>query len=149
MSFRILIDADACPVKDIAIKIAKEFSLKVILVADRAHVLSDDYGEVVIVDTGRDSVDFALMKLLEKNDILVTQDYGLAALALGKGGKALNQNGLVFNNFNIDSLLMSRHEKGKARRAAKPRYGKGQGKRTKEMDQAFKEALLQIIDGNK
>ena len=140
---RILVDADACPVKDIIVKIAKEKSIPVIMVIDTAHELCDGYSTIITVSQGRDSVDLALMKLVAKDDIVVTQDFGLAARVLGKGARALNQNGLVYTNENIDKLLFERFLGQKVRRAG----GKTSNpkKRTKKNDQSFESALQNLI----
>lgn len=139
----ILVDADACPVKDIIKKIAREHNLPVILFVDTSHILSDDYGEVITVDKGRDGVDIALINKTRKNDIIVTQDYGLAALVLGKGAGALNQNGLIYTAQNIDKLLFERHLGQKVRQAGG--RTKGVPKRTRENDQHFESALRKLI----
>lgn len=73
----ILVDADACPVKEIIVNLAKEKEVPVTMIIDTAHLLNDGYSRVLTVDKGADSVDFALIGLLKKGDIVVTQDYGL------------------------------------------------------------------------
>ena len=88
---QILVDADACPVKDIIVKLAKKRGIPVTMLIDTSHQLYDGYSTVITVDNAADSVDFTLMGLLARNDIVVTQDYGLAAMALGKGGRVINQ----------------------------------------------------------
>ncbi|MEI6602381.1 MAG: YaiI/YqxD family protein [Clostridia bacterium] len=113
---KILVDADACPVKEVIVKIAKQYNLPVTMFIDTSHQHADGYSTVVTVDKGPDSVDFALVNRLEKNDIVVTQDYGLAAMCIGKGAKALNQNGLVYSDLNMDKLLFERHLGQKIRR---------------------------------
>lgn len=95
---KIIIDADACPVVDIAVDIAKERNLECILVCDNTHLIQKDGAETIIVDKGVDSADCKIANLTEKGDVIITQDYGLAALVLGKGGKALNQNGLIYSD---------------------------------------------------
>ena len=82
---RILVDADACPVKQIIVRLAKEKKVPVIMLIDTSHELSDGYSTIITVDKQADSVDFALMSLLEREDMVVTQDYGLAAMVIGKG----------------------------------------------------------------
>lgn len=141
---RILVDADACPVKDIIVKIARKSNLPVIMFIDTAHQLYDGYSTVTTVDKERDSVDFALMRILTNSDIVVTQDFGLAAMVLGKKAKAINQNGLVFTDSNIDKLLFERFLGQKVRRGG----GRTNGprKRTKEDDQKFETALERLIN---
>ena len=93
---KVLVDADACPVKDIIISIAKEIELEVILFADTSHILDDGYSRVVIVSQARDAVDIALINQTQQGDIVVTQDYGVASMALGKQAYAINHNGLIY-----------------------------------------------------
>ncbi len=113
---KILVDADACPVKEIIVKIAKRFGLEVTMFIDTSHQHDDGYSNVITVDKGPDSVDFALVNKLAKGDIVVTQDYGLAAMCIGKGAKALSQNGLIYSDQNMDKLLFERHLGQKIRR---------------------------------
>ena len=135
---RILIDADACPVVKIAERIAKERKIPVILFGDTNHVLSSDYADIRVIGAGADAVDFALMNESRSGDIIITQDYGVAALALGKGAKAIHQSGKRYTDDNIDGLLMERHLAKKARRSGK-HHVKGPAKRTEEDDKRFAE----------
>lgn len=141
---RILVDADACPVKQIIVRLAKKKKIPVTMLIDTSHELSDGYSTIIIVDKQTDSVDFALMSLLEREDIVVTQDYGLAAMVIGKGARALNQNGLVFTDENMDKLLMERHIGGKMRRGGG--RTKGPTKRTKDDDARFEAAFEQLLN---
>lgn len=140
---KILVDADACPVKEIIEKIAREFKISVIMLIDSSHILKSDYSEVVTVGKGKDAVDIALINRTEKNDIVVTQDYGVAALALGKGAFAINNNGLVFTDDNIDRMLFERHISAKIRRGG----GRVSGfhKRTAQNDRDFEISLRKLI----
>lgn len=143
ISMQILVDADACPVKDIIIKVAKRYHIPVTMIVDLAHELQDTYCHIITVEKARDSVDFALMKLLTEDDIVVTQDFGLAALVLGKGAKALNQNGLVFTDANMDKLLFERFLGQKVRRGGGRTTNPK--KRTKDNDRHFERALVHLI----
>ncbi len=78
---KILIDADACPVTRIAETIARRHGLPVTLLCDTSHVLTSDYSEIRVIGAGADAVDIALINLCRRGDIVVTQDYGVAALA--------------------------------------------------------------------
>jgi len=140
---QILVDADACPVKEIIIKLAKQYQLSVTMIIDTSHELNDGYSKVIVVEQGRDSVDLKLVNLLQPGDLVVTQDYGVAAMALGKKAQALNQNGLIYTNENIDQLLFERHLGQKLRRAG----GKmsSHKKRTQADDMDFQVALEKII----
>lgn len=140
---QILVDADACPVKDIIVAIARQHNIPVTMFIDTSHELSDSYGIIITVEKAKDSVDIALVNMLKSGDIVVTQDYGLAALALGKGAKALNQNGLIYSNDNIDRLLMERHIGQHIRRCGG--RTKSKGRRTREDDERFTQAFIDII----
>ena len=140
----IYIDADACPVTRIAERIAKAHGIPVTLLCDPHHLLSSDYSPVRVVGAGADAVDFALINLCRRGDIVVTQDYGVAAMALGKGAKAIHQSGRWYTDENIDLLLMERHLAGKARRSGK-HHLKGPAKRTAEDDQRFAESFERLI----
>ena len=143
---KIIIDADACPVVDIAVGIAKERNLECILVCDNTHFIQNDGAVTVIVDKGADSADCKIANLTEKGDVIITQDYGLAALVLGKGGKALNQNGLIYSDINIENLLFTRFI-GKKERMAGNRT-KGPKKRTAQNDADFIKAFNLCLDSN-
>ena len=89
----IYVDADACPVvKQIEI-VAKSHNIPVTLFCDTNHVLKSDYSEVKIIGAGADAVDFAMVNSSRAGDIVVTQDYGVAAMALARGAYAINQDG--------------------------------------------------------
>lgn len=129
---KICIDADGCPVVPESIQVAKELELEVIVFCDTAHLIQIDGVQTVIVSKGADAVDFALVNQIQKGDITITQDYGLAAMVLAKGGYAINQNGLQYTSENIDQLLYARHFNQKVRQAGG--RTKGPKKRTKEMN---------------
>lgn len=139
----ILVDADACPVKSIIVKIAREINIKVFMFIDTSHIIDDGYSTTVTVDQGRDSVDIALINKVSKGDVVVTQDFGVAAMALAKGASVLNQNGLIYSNDNIDRLLFERHISQKVRRS-KGRVS-GPRKRTKEDDEKFEAAFRRLV----
>lgn len=141
---KLLIDADACPVVDIALKIAKENKLdECILLCDTSHLIERDQAETIVVSKGADSADFRLVNLVKSGDIVVTQDYGLAAMCLAKKAYVLNQNGLIFNEHNIDSLLEKRYINKKIRMAGG--RTKGPTKRTQEQDKEFEKSLKLIF----
>ena len=142
---QILVDADACPVKQIIVRLAKKYNIPVTMLIDTSHELSDDYSTVITVDKQADSVDFVLMRLLTRDDIVVTQDFGLAAMVIGKGARAINQNGLIFTNDNIDRLLLERHIGQKIRRSGG--RTKGPSKRTKDDDVRFESAFDSLLQG--
>ncbi len=141
---RILIDGDGCPVIDIAISIASEFNIKVIIMCDTSHIFNKDGAETMVFSKGADSVDFALINNLKKEDIVITQDYGLAAMAINKASYVINQNGMIYSNDNIDKLLYSRHISKKIRKGGG--RVKGPKKRCKEDDINFENTLIKICE---
>ena len=140
----IYIDADACPVTRIVEETARRHGIPVTLLCDTHHVLSSDYSTIKIIGAGADAVDLALINLCQRGDIVITQDYGVAALALGKGARVIHQSGKVFTDDNIGGLLMDRHLSKKARRSGK-HHLKGPAKRTEEDDRRFAESFERML----
>ena len=140
---KILVDADACPVKQIIERIARSRKVPVVMVVDTSHVLTSDYSEIIMVDQAQDSADICLANLVAQGDIVVAQDYGVAAMALGKGAAALNQNGLIYTDSNIVQLLFERHLGQKSRRTGKRTAAVK--KRTSSDDEAFESALIHLL----
>ena len=141
----IYVDADACPVIGIVERIAKSHNIAVTLLCDTNHYLTSNYLEVVYVGAGADAVDFKLISLCEKGDLVVTQDYGVAAMALGKGAYAIHQSGKWYTNENIDQMLMERHLNKKARRSSHKNHIRGPRKRTEEDDVRFAQSFEKLI----
>lgn len=144
-TMKILVDADACPVIRIVEEIAKREDIPCILLCDTNHILSSDYSEVKIIGAGADAVDFALLNLCQRGDVVVTQDYGVAAMILGKGAYGIHQSGRWYTNENIDELLMQRHIAKKVRRSSKKNHLKGPAKRTEEDNRRFQESFEKLI----
>ena len=142
---KIFVDDDACPVVDIVEDIATKYNIPVTLLCDTNHVLTSDYSEVIVVGAGADAVDYKLISICHRGDIVVTQDYGVAAMALGKGAFAIHQSGKWYTNENIDQMLMERHLNKKARRALSRNHIKGPRKRTDEDDQRFAESFEKMV----
>ena len=141
----IYVDADACPVVDIIEDKARKYKVSVTLLCDTNHVLSSAYSEVMLVGAGADAVDYKLISLCTKDDVVITQDYGVAAMALGKGAAAIHQSGKWYTNNNIDQMLMTRHLNKKARRASHKNHVKGPKKRTAEDDKMFEESFEKLL----
>lgn len=123
---KIYIDADACPVVDSIVSLANKASIPVVMVKSFSHYspTNDPDGvEVIYVDKGADMADFRIMKLVDKGDIVITQDYGLAALCLGKGCHVLHHNGFAYTEYNIDQLLNSRYANAMARKSGQKTKG--------------------------
>ncbi|MDD3339527.1 MAG: YaiI/YqxD family protein [Lachnospiraceae bacterium] len=142
---QILIDADACPVTNIVERIAEKQHIPCVILCDTNHVMHSTYSEVKIIGAGADAVDFALLNLCRKGDVVVTQDYGVAAMILGKGAYGIHQSGKWYTNDNIDQMLMERHLAKKARMGKGKHHTKGPAKRTKEDDERFEESLERLL----
>ncbi|MDD6144072.1 MAG: YaiI/YqxD family protein [bacterium] len=140
---KLWIDADACPVVNEAIGVARNHHIEVTLVCDDAHVMQREGAQTITVLRGADSADLKLVNLLSRGDAVVTQDYGLAALCLARGAKVLDQNGRRYTNDNIDSLLGIRHVAAKVRRGGGRM--KGPPKREKWQDEQFVESLEKLL----
>ncbi len=144
MSRKILVDADACPVKSIIVDFARNYKMNVMMFVDVNHEINDGYSEVVVVDQGRDSVDFKLIAKVCPGDIVVTQDYGVAAIALSKKAMVIHQSGLIYTKYNIENLLNERYYSQKTRHMGM--RSKRPSKRTKEEDDNFAISLKKIIE---
>ena len=142
---RILIDADGCPVVDIAIHLCQKANVSCYLLCDTAHEFHREGAETLVFDKGADSVDFAIANRVLPNDIVITQDYGLASMCLARGARVLHQDGWEYTPYNIDALLFQRHESRKFR--ASGGRVKGPAKRTADKDQAFAASLQKLLQG--
>lgn len=141
---QVLIDADACPVVDIAVRLCRKHHIPCLLLCDTAHILHREGADTLIFDKGADSVDFALVNRAKKGDIVITQDYGLASMCLGRQARVLHQDGWEYTAYNISGLMEQRHAAKKHRLAGG--RTKGPSKRAKQQDDAFAaafDALLQ------
>jgi hypothetical protein len=142
---RIIIDGDACPqrVKEICEHAAKEYGVELIIVVDIDHYITSDF-QIIIVEQGRDSVDYKIVQIFKEGDILVTQDYGLASLVVAKASAVIHTAGFFINKNNIDSLLQSRYISERIRKQGGKT--KGPSKRTKEQDENFKKCLYKVLN---
>jgi len=147
MQLKIYVDADACPVKDIIIEEAENQQIPVILVSSYSHFSPDNQPagvESIYVDDGADSADYRIMQLAEKEDLIVTQDYGLASLGLAKGCTVLHHKGFSYTNKNINSMLQTRYFNAKARKSGK--RTKGPKPFTEEDRTKFRTLLKSVIN---
>ena len=140
---KILIDADGCPVVDLTVRLAAKHGAECVILCDTAHEFNREGARTVIVEKGADSVDFKLVNLVREGNIVVTQDYGLAAMCLARKVVPLSQNGMVYTDKNIDQLLFTRYVSKKIRNSGGRL--KGPSKRKPEQDKAFEEALERLI----
>ncbi|MGM8364942.1 YaiI/YqxD family protein [Virgibacillus sp. W0181] len=143
---KIFVDADACPVTESIITVAEQENLPVTLVKNFAHFSDKDqpaHVETIYVDKGSDIADFRIIQLAKKGDLVITQDYGLASLCLGKGCIPIHHKGFIYTHENIDRLLMSRHMSAKARKSGQ--RTKGPKAFTEEDEQKFCQLLRKTI----
>lgn len=141
---KIYIDADGCPVVKNTLKIAEKFNISCVIICDTAHRIEHENVETIVVDKGADSVDFYLVNLIQKGDIAITQDYGLAAMCLSKQATVLNQDGREYTNENISGLLEFRAVSKKIRQSGGRL--KGMPKRTMEQERKFEETLENMLN---
>lgn len=143
---KLFIDGDGSPVKDAAIAVAYTFSIPVVIVTSIDHYSTKEYtGQVqfVYVDQGADAADYRIVQLIQAKDILITQDYGLAALVLPKGVRVLHHLGYEYTKETIDGLLEQRYFSAKIRKSGE--HTKGPKPFTKEDSEAFKKALTTLL----
>jgi len=144
---KILIDADGCPVVDVAVRISQEHHIECLILCDTSHILEKDGATTLTFSKGADSVDFALVNRVSPGDIVVTQDYGLAAMCLSKNAVVINQDGNEYTSENIDTLLLARHTAKKIRNSGGRL--KGPKKRSAVQDEAFKTILAYLLEHRK
>lgn len=140
---KIIIDADGCPVVRQTIACARKSNVEVIAVCDTSHRIESDYASTVMVDKGADSADFKIANMLSKGDIVITQDYGLAAMCLARMAIVINQDGMEYTSDNIDSLLLARHTAKKIRNAGG--RTRNPSPRKESQNEAFCEKLTKLI----
>ena len=145
IAINLLIDADGCPVTDIAVRLCKIFRIPCMIFCDTAHEFRRDGAQTLVFDKGTDSVDYAIANRAGTGDIVITQDYGLASMCLGRGVRVLHQDGWEYTMDNISGLMEQRHI-AKKHRMAGGRI-KGPAKRTKAQDIAFEKSFQQLLQG--
>ena len=141
---KIIVDADACPVKETIVKIAGQHQLPVIMVSSTEHLISTPGTEIIMVDNHSQSADIYIANHCQPGDIVVTQDYGLAAIVMARGANAINPFGNIYTNDNIDRLLMQRYLNQKARKAREKTSRTSP--RTREDNHHFEFGLNKLIN---
>lgn len=142
---KLWIDADGCPVVNITVQLSKKFHIPCTIVCDTAHQFQMDDAQVITVDKGSDSADYAIVNRITADDLVITQDFGLASMCLARGARVLHQDGWEYTQYNIDALLLQRHESHKYRTSGKRM--KGPKKRTPDQDKAFAAVLQTVLQG--
>lgn len=141
----VFIDADSCPIIKEAEKLCQKHQIPLTIMCDPSHIIKSDYAKVITIGAGANAVDLALINSCKAGDIIITQDYGLAALALGKGCRAINQNGMLYTNDNIDMLLDTHYISQKLRNSKSKHHIKGPKKRTKQDTAMFISSFEKLI----
>ncbi len=140
---KIIIDGDACPSIPIIENIARKYNVEVLIFCDFNHYIHSNYSQVKVVDSGFQSVDMHVVNNTSENDIIISQDYGVAAMCLPKKAHVINPKGYIYSENNIDRLLEERHISQRIRRGG----GKTPNpkKRSKEDDERLAANLEKII----
>lgn len=141
---KIIVDADACPQSalQICFKLGHQYQIDVWTVASfDHHILSEHH---ITVGNNSQEADLKILNITKTEDIIITQDFGLAAMVLGKGAYAMGPKGQEYRPETIDFLLEERELKAKYRRAGG--RTKGPKKRTEEDDLAFRQCLNHLIE---
>lgn len=140
---KVIIDGDACPGISIIENIAKKYSVKVIIYCDINHYIRSDYSTVKVVDCGFQSVDMYVVNETKEGDVVVTQDYGVAAMCISKKAHVVSPKGHFYTEGNIDRLLEERHLSQKIRRGGGRSFNPK--KRTKEDDKRLQESIENLL----
>lgn len=142
---KILIDGDSCCVISSTEKIARQYDIPCHIYCDTKHALDSSYSEIHIVSSGKDSADFAIVNKCDRNDIVITNDGGLAAMVLAKNGFALNSSGVEYTKTNILSYLNKRYVRSSEQRRTRRDKVKGSlyGRKTEHC--RFTDILAQVI----
>ncbi len=139
---RVLIDGDAFPNIDDIISVCKQYKKRVIIYIDTSHIIESDYASVITTSTGSNAVDLILENDILVGDLVLTQDYGVAVIALSKNAYAMNQYGNFYKNNNIDYLMEIKNINIKARKHIKI---KGPKKRTAKDKERLINNIINLI----
>lgn len=140
---QVLVDADACPrgAMDTIRRLQTIYGYRIVTISSYNHVF--DGADHITVGGESQAADIAVINRVNTGDIVVTQDWGLAAMVLGKAGRPIDPRGRIFTEKNIDLLLEERHLKAKYRRSGG--RTKGPKARTAEDEERFKEAFCSLL----
>lgn len=136
---RVIVDGDACPKINLIEQIANQYNIKTIIFCDFTHTINSK-STIIEVDKGYQSVDMKIINYIKKNDIIITQDYGLASLCLDRYCFVLDPKGKEYTKENIDILLQNRYLN------LKSKHKKGPKKRTSQDDVNLQDCLIRIIE---
>ncbi|MFC6346593.1 YaiI/YqxD family protein [Vagococcus carniphilus] len=144
---RLVIDGDGSPVKDEVVELGRKYGLPVLIVTSVDHFTTKEYPDFltfIYVDKGADGADYRIVKEIKENDMVITQDYGLASLLLGKKVRIFHHNGKEYLPETIDSLLTQRYIGGQMRKAGK--RTKGPKPFTKADREHFTKILTKVLE---
>lgn len=139
----IFVDADACPVKSEVLDLAKEYGVRAVFVASIKNMMNNPEGEWVYVDADKEAADLYIINAVNKGDIVITNDIGLAATLLSKKVVVLSAKGIQYTDYTITMLLDMRYYSAKLRRSGK--HAKGPKAYTKQDRMNFLEKLDGIL----
>ena len=144
---KIIVDADACPKR--ALQLCRQwgriYGVPVWTVASFNHNIESDHH--LIVGDASQEADMKVLNITEKGDIVITQDWGLAAMVLGKQASCLSPGGREYSSENIEFFLEERELKAKLRRSGG--NTKGPRKRTNDDNRKFEVALQALLEKKK
>lgn len=137
----VLVDADACPVLSIIRRVCAEAGVQVITVSSFRHDIGGE--DHIMVGPEPQAADMAIINRTRRGDLVVTQDWGLAGLALAKGAQALSPWGHAFREEEMDGRFAQRALHARLRRGGVRLPGPR--KRTAADDRAFEETLRSLL----
>lgn len=142
---KVLVDGDCCNRISTIESIAQKKNIPVLIFCDWTRFLDSDYSEIHTVEKGRDSADFALLKYVEQGDIVVTQDAGLASMALSKKAYVIHNNGSRFTEHNINIFLNKRFLRTKATKKTGRRHYKGIDMNSEKVSLCFGKEFFKLL----
>ena len=122
-------------------ELGRKYNIPVWTVASFDHKIESDHP--IIVGNDSQEADIKIMNLTETGDVVITGDWGLAAMVVGKGAKCLSPMGKEFHQENMEFLLEEREAKAKFRRGGG--RTRGPKKRTSQDDERFASCLEKIL----
>ncbi|WP_130806650.1 YaiI/YqxD family protein [Senegalia massiliensis] len=144
---KILVDSDSCPVKDLAYKISSKYNIDILFITSISHYSINseiDSSHYIYVDNFSEAADIEIMNRLGEDDIVISDDYGLASLVLSKKCYCISSKGYIYNNDNINSLLTRRYL-SKEQRKLNKRVKSTNKKREKKDNKKFEEKFIKLI----
>jgi hypothetical protein len=123
--------------------VGRRHNIPVWTVASFNHRIESNHH--IVVGNDPQEADIKIINVTEADDVVISQDWGLAAMVLGKGAKCVSPTGREYRPDRIDFLLEEREIKAKLRRGGG--RTRGPKKRTDQDDQRFEASLEEVIAG--